>query len=134
LNFAVRDWIWWQCWEKGSREPALRNHRPDHCDDIGTKPVASTTGGFEAASFNQTPPFENINLFGNRTEDLPMARLYREASLNAIWEGSGNVVALEVLRVLRRNREAAHAVVDNLAGVCGAPGKAAALGIKKFLL
>jgi hypothetical protein len=91
------------------------------------------TGGFEAASFNQTPPFENADLFGNRTEDLPMARPYREAPLNAIWEGSSNVVALDVLRVLRRNREAAHAAVD-LAGVCGAPGKAAALGIKKFLL
>lgn len=31
-----------------------------------------------------------------------MARLYREAPLNAIWEGSGNVMALDVLRVLSR--------------------------------
>lgn len=27
-----------------------------------------------------------------------MARLYRHAPLNAIWEGSGNVIALDVLR------------------------------------
>jgi putative acyl-CoA dehydrogenase len=33
-------------------------------------------------------------------EDWPMARLYREAPLNGIWEGSGNVNALDVLRAL----------------------------------
>ena len=35
-----------------------------------------------------------------------MARLYREAPLNGIWEGSGNLVALDVLRALRRHPEA----------------------------
>jgi putative acyl-CoA dehydrogenase len=35
-------------------------------------------------------------------EEAPLARLYREAPLNAIWEGSGNVIALDVLRTLRR--------------------------------
>lgn len=36
-------------------------------------------------------------------EDFPMARYYREAPVNAIWEGSGNVMALDVVRVLTRN-------------------------------
>ncbi len=35
-------------------------------------------------------------------EDGPLARYYREAPVNAIWEGSGNVMALDVLRVLER--------------------------------
>ena len=35
-------------------------------------------------------------------EELPLARYYREAPVNAIWEGSGNVMALDVLRVLSR--------------------------------
>lgn len=35
-------------------------------------------------------------------EEGPLARYYREAPLNAIWEGSGNVMALDVLRVMRR--------------------------------
>src|SRR5699024_2509353 len=35
-------------------------------------------------------------------EDFVMARLYREAPINAIWEGSGNVQALDVLRALER--------------------------------
>jgi putative acyl-CoA dehydrogenase len=35
-------------------------------------------------------------------EEGPLARYYREAPVNAIWEGSGNVMALDVLRVLSR--------------------------------
>jgi putative acyl-CoA dehydrogenase len=33
----------------------------------------------------------------------PLARLYREAPVNAIWEGSGNVMCLDVLRVIQRD-------------------------------
>lgn len=35
-------------------------------------------------------------------EESPMPRLYREAPLNAIWEGSGNVIALDILRTLMK--------------------------------
>jgi len=35
-------------------------------------------------------------------EEGPLARLYREAPVNSIWEGSGNVMALDVLRALAR--------------------------------
>ncbi|WP_317930486.1 isovaleryl-CoA dehydrogenase [Halioxenophilus sp. WMMB6] len=35
-------------------------------------------------------------------EDTPMPRLYRQAPLNSIWEGAGNVQCLDVLRALRR--------------------------------
>jgi putative acyl-CoA dehydrogenase len=34
-------------------------------------------------------------------EDWPMARLFRHSPLNAIWEGSGNVIALDVLRGMK---------------------------------
>ena len=37
-------------------------------------------------------------------EEAPLARYYREAPVNAIWEGSGNVMALDVLRVLAARR------------------------------
>jgi len=39
------------------------------------------------------------------SEDGPMARLYREAPVNSIWEGSGNVMALDVLRAFARERD-----------------------------
>lgn len=36
-------------------------------------------------------------------EETPLARLYREAPVNSIWEGSGNVICLDVLRILERH-------------------------------
>jgi putative acyl-CoA dehydrogenase len=39
-----------------------------------------------------------------------MARFYREAPVNSIWEGSGNVMCLDVLRALEREADAAQAL------------------------
>ena len=36
-------------------------------------------------------------------EENPMSRLYREAPLNAIWEGTSNMMCMDVLRALRRD-------------------------------
>ena len=47
-------------------------------------------------------------------EESPLPRLYREAPVNAIWEGSGNVMALDVLRASSRDRDAAHGVLAEL--------------------
>ncbi|MBV9754763.1 MAG: DNA alkylation response protein, partial [Hyphomicrobiales bacterium] len=48
-------------------------------------------------------------------EESPLPRLYREAPVNAIWEGSGNIMALDVLRAARRDREATRTVLAELA-------------------
>jgi putative acyl-CoA dehydrogenase len=48
-------------------------------------------------------------------EDSLLPRLYREAPVNAIWEGSGNVMCLDVLRACARERDAAQAMLDRLA-------------------
>jgi putative acyl-CoA dehydrogenase len=52
------------------------------------------------------PPllYEAMECMGGNgyVEEAPLARYYREAPVNAIWEGSGNVMALDVLRVLGR--------------------------------
>lgn len=47
-------------------------------------------------------------------EDSPMPRLFRESPLNAIWEGSGNVIALDTLRALRTSPGSAEALVAEL--------------------
>ena len=64
------------------------------------------------------PPllYEAMECMGGNgyVEDSPIARLYREAPLNAIWEGSGNVMCLDVLRVLQKDGEAAGLVMDEL--------------------
>lgn len=56
-------------------------------------------------------------------EDGILARHYRESPVNAIWEGSGNVMCLDVLRALSREPEAAMAVLQGLAAETkGLPG------------
>ena len=56
-------------------------------------------------------------------EEGTLARLYREAPVNAIWEGSGNVMALDVLRAFGRETEAARATLGELAKEAyGLPG------------
>ena len=45
-------------------------------------------------------------------EESPLPRLYREAPVNAIWEGSGNVIALDILRAETREPEDAASVLE----------------------
>ncbi len=52
-------------------------------------------------------------------EESIMPRLYREAPLNSIWEGSGNVICLDILRALAREPEAADALIQELRSVAG---------------
>ena len=47
-------------------------------------------------------------------EDHLMARLYREAPLNGIWEGTGNVICLDVLRSMTREPGCIAALFDEL--------------------
>ena len=47
-------------------------------------------------------------------EEGILARHYRESPVNAIWEGSGNVMCLDVLRALSREADAALAVLRDL--------------------
>ena len=52
-------------------------------------------------------------------EESLLPRLYREAPVNSIWEGSGNVMALDVMRVLQREPEAADIVLEDLEQAIG---------------
>lgn len=78
------------------------------------------------------PPFlyEAMECLGGNgyVEDGILARHYREAPVNAIWEGSGNVMCLDVLRALAREPEAAMAVLQSLAAETkGLPGAGEAI-------
>ena len=73
------------------------------------------------------PPFlyEAMECLGGNgyVEEGILARHYREAPVNAIWEGSGNVMCLDVLRALSREADAALAVLRELADETkGLPG------------
>src|SRR5438105_4940118 len=65
-------------------------------------------------------------------EEGILARHYRESPVNAIWEGSGNVMCLDVLRALSREADAALAVLrdltDQTRGLRGASDTVAFIG------
>ena len=47
-------------------------------------------------------------------EECVMPRLYREAPLNSIWEGSGNVICLDILRAIRKEPAALDSVLAEI--------------------
>ncbi|WP_319773255.1 isovaleryl-CoA dehydrogenase [Breoghania sp.] len=55
-------------------------------------------------------------------EESPMARLYREAPLDAIWEGAGNVMCLDVLRALQKQPQSLDAVIGEVERDLGSSG------------
>lgn len=57
---------------------------------------------------------------GGYVEDGVMTRIYRQSPLNSIWEGSGNVVCLDILRAIRRDPRSAQELVAELAKSRGA--------------
>jgi len=64
------------------------------------------------------PPFayEAMECLGGNgyVEDYVLARLYREAPVNAIWEGSGNVMCLDVLRAIGRDGDSLQAALADV--------------------
>ncbi|MBU7599426.1 acyl-CoA dehydrogenase family protein [Streptomyces sp. P38-E01] len=75
----------------------------------------------------RTPPFtaEALECLGGNgyVEESGMPRLYREAPLNSVWEGSGNVNALDVLRALGKEPAAVQALMDELSLARGADAR-----------
>jgi len=61
-------------------------------------------------------------------EESGLPRLYREAPLNGIWEGSGNVICLDVLRAMSHGPEVVQAFLEELA-----PARAAEPRLDRFV-
>ena len=80
---------------------------------------------------------EAMEVFGGNgyIDDGVMARLFRESPVNSIWEGSGNVMCLDVLRALAREPETVHALLADWATAAqGEPRIGAALrGLQALL-
>jgi putative acyl-CoA dehydrogenase len=68
---------------------------------------------------------EALECFGGNgyVETGPMARLFRESPLNGIWEGSGNVIALDVLRAIGREPDSLTALVSEIETASGADSR-----------
>ncbi|WP_372926045.1 acyl-CoA dehydrogenase family protein [Marinobacter sp.] len=80
-------------------------------------------------SCKQAPMFvvEALECHGGNgfIEDHLMARLYREAPLNGIWEGTGNIICLDVVRAVQREPATVDAVMEEIRlGLSDDPGLA----------
>ncbi len=66
------------------------------------------TGKYWITKRNPNHSYEAMECLGGNgvMDDFVMARLYRDAPINAIWEGSGNVQALDLLRAIGKNPHA----------------------------
>jgi putative acyl-CoA dehydrogenase len=80
------------------------------------KRIASAIGKYWACKRTPMLVAEALECFGGNgyVEEAPMARIYREAPLLGIWEGSGNVICLDVLRAISKEPETLDAFVAEL--------------------
>jgi putative acyl-CoA dehydrogenase len=91
-------------------------------DESGFKRIGLAVGKYWVCKRGPAVAAEALECFGGNgfVEDFPMAQLYREAPLNSIWEGSGNVNVLDVLRGLAREPGAWEAFRAEVALAAGA--------------
>ncbi|MGH7755460.1 MAG: acyl-CoA dehydrogenase family protein, partial [Vulcanimicrobiaceae bacterium] len=84
--------------------------------------LATAVGKFFVCKRAPGHAYEALECLGGNgyVETWPLARVYREAPVNAIWEGSGNVVALDALRALAREPESLDAFFTEIALARGA--------------
>jgi len=91
--------------------------RPDDEDEIVYARLMTPVAKLYVCKMVPAFVYECLECLGGNgyVEENPMARLYREAPLNAIWEGSGNIMALDFLRGGAREPEAAQRLITKLA-------------------
>ncbi|MBP6020769.1 MAG: acyl-CoA dehydrogenase, partial [Burkholderiaceae bacterium] len=90
--------------------------QPDSPLELAFRRILTPAAKFWIAKRTIEATAECMEVWGGNgyIEDGPMARLYREAPVNSIWEGSGNIMCLDVLRGLARHPDQAQALADYL--------------------
>ena len=86
------------------------------------KRIATAVGKYWVCKRGPAVAAEALECLGGNgyVEDSGMPRLYREAPLNSVWEGSGNVNALDVLRAMTREPASVEAFFAELDSARGA--------------
>jgi putative acyl-CoA dehydrogenase len=101
---------------------AMRVARAYDEGDVAFRRIGTAIGKYWVCKRAPGHAAEALECLGGNgyVEESGMPRLYREAPLNSIWEGSGNVNALDVLRALSRSPEVRDAVLREVALAEGA--------------
>ncbi len=88
----------------------------DNPDEVALVRSATAIGKYWICKRAIQHTYEAMECIGGVgfVEENVLSRLYREAPVNAIWEGSGNVQCLDLLRVLQREPHTLEALIEEL--------------------
>jgi putative acyl-CoA dehydrogenase len=97
------------------------DHRDDRHDDLLVR-LVTAVGKYWICKRTPNHAYESMECIGGSgvMEDSPFPRLFRESPVNAIWEGSGNVQCLDVLRAMQKTPEVVQVFFAELAKARGA--------------
>lgn len=94
-----------------------RAHDADrHDQDEAFRRLATAAAKYWVCKRGPNHAYEAMECLGGNgyTEAFPLARRYREQPVMAIWEGSGNVIALDIFRAMQRTPESVEAFLTEL--------------------
>ncbi|WP_150240849.1 acyl-CoA dehydrogenase family protein [Nocardiopsis quinghaiensis] len=96
----------------GAADRAVRGDE----DEAAFRRLGVAVGKFWVTKRQPAHAAEALECLGGNgyVEESGMPRLFRDSPLNSIWEGSGNVAALDVLRAMGRNPESLEAFLTEL--------------------
>ncbi len=97
------------------------DHRDDPHEDLLVR-LCTAVGKYWICKRTPNHAYESMECIGGSgvMEDSPMPRLFRESPVNAIWEGSGNVQCLDVLRAMQKTPAVVDAFFREVAKARGA--------------
>jgi putative acyl-CoA dehydrogenase len=99
-----------------------RAHDADASDaEVAFRRLATAVAKYWICKRGPGHAYEALECLGGNgyTEAFPLARRYREQPVMAVWEGSGNVIALDVLRALSREPSSLEAFDAEVAQAAG---------------
>lgn len=93
----------------------------DSADGAGFRRIATAVAKYWICKRGPNHAYEAMECLGGNgyTESFPLAMRYREQPVLSVWEGSGNVIVLDVLRALGRDPTSGKALVAQLESARG---------------
>jgi putative acyl-CoA dehydrogenase len=104
------------------RVAAAYDAQKESPEEAAFRRIASAISKYWLCKRAPTHVAEGLECFGGNgyVEESPMPRLFRESPLNGIWEGSGNVICLDVLRAIAKEPQALDALLVEMSRSKGA--------------
>ncbi|MDN5758670.1 MAG: acyl-CoA dehydrogenase family protein [Tomitella sp.] len=96
-------------------------HDDENGEQSAFRRLATAVSKYWVCKRGPNHAYESLECLGGNgfIEQFPLARRYREQPVMAVWEGSGNVIALDVLRAMAREPESVAAIDAEVALTAG---------------